>query len=115
MGSKVTDITEAIERFEQLEQHFGIQLSALSAFVSGPDADAEYKLQVHGEILMADGDANTGPHTKLMVSVYDRSGRVIKTDLTEIRPPWLLTFKLVSVTLYTPVLPASIRIYPIGV
>jgi hypothetical protein len=115
MSGKWTDITDAIERFDQLEHHFGIQLGALSAFVSGPDTDAEYTLKVHGELRMVDGEAPSGPQFQLMVIAYDDRGRVIKTDLLEIRPPWLLTFQIVAMTLYTPVRPAAIRIYPLRV
>ena len=43
------DITHLVERLEVIEDKVGIRLEGIYAWISGPDSDGDYRLEVNGE------------------------------------------------------------------
>lgn len=71
------DVTDLVERLEELEGRAGVQLDAISALVSeGYDENVE--IMVRGEVY-ATSDGKLSQDVELRAVVYDDRGRVVGT------------------------------------
>lgn len=75
---KTIDLTNKIERLEALEERAGVTLESLSAFLKVYDHGASH-LEVHGELRPIEG-FELKESIKLVMAVYDSSGRIMGSD-----------------------------------
>lgn len=71
-----TDITEKVERFEEIEKKLGIKIEGI--YCELEFKDEEYSIRLKGEVVGDSGTINSG--LVLKMAVFDDKNRVIAED-----------------------------------
>lgn len=69
------DLSDRIERRPEAEQHFGVSLQSLSAFLT-VDEDGSARMAIAGEVV-APGRGNLVRNLQVLASAHDAKGRVL--------------------------------------
>lgn len=75
---KRKDITSSIERLEAFEKRLNVKFESLSAFETKEEYEDDHNVVVLGELHATSGTGIDGD-IEIQLTVYDNSGRIIKT------------------------------------
>jgi hypothetical protein len=111
MDTTAQDITHRLERIMALEHRLGIQFDALSAFLSRPDPDGDYQVEVNGELQPLGGET-LERSIVITITIYDAHKRVIATTDMHVDKEQFFLFEAFSISSGARVEPAQIKLYP---
>ncbi|MCW0191169.1 MULTISPECIES: hypothetical protein [Rhodococcus erythropolis group] len=107
---KIVELTDRIERFEVLEDQFGIVLDALHAEHTRYDADSAC-ISIHFDIVSRSNRPR--PDFQIGISVYNDKGQLIETGVERVKSKKFLAIKSCSFASFRVEKPPSlIRLIP---
>lgn len=113
--SQTQDLSDRIERSIEAEQHFGVGLASLSAFLTVDD-DGSARMAIAGEVV-APGRGNLVRNLQVLASAHDPKGRVLGVWRETVGVDGFYDFQAFAMSDYSS-LPtadvATIKIYPCG-
>lgn len=71
-----------IQRFELLEDRFGIQISGITATITLEDIEDKYLVEINGEVTSTNGAELIKDFIQINVSLSDINGNILFTDQT---------------------------------
>ena len=98
---KRKDITSSIERLEAFEKRLNVKFESLSAFETKEEYLDDHNVVVLGE-LHAIRDTGISEDIEIQLTVYDNSGRVIKTATEYIDSDKFFGFHTFEITCTVP-------------
>jgi hypothetical protein len=113
MGKEKKEITKIIERFDLLEEKFGITISGLYATCEyEPYGTPPYhEVEINFDLSSVSG-GKLERNFKVISSAYNSAGQLLKTDSTRIYADDFMGFSPVSITLHLDQAPEKIRLFP---
>ena len=114
---ETNEITNLIERLYVFEERLSVKLTALSAWIA-PASYRSYQVRITGELHSQNG-TNLKQPTRVIVDVYDSSGRILGTNngepdfLESIDPDSFFGFQTFSIDAEIPIKAVTmVRVYP---